>query len=225
MKVSDSWERRFLKASLSRCSISAPSGTGQRETGWNRCHDEVTHVLVPSIVLANSQLLCDTMTQTRKHSATSCLHFPLIFPAFSCEIEQIFARSNQNNPSQVCSSQEKVQSTWGFRLLHLCINPHTAEETADHAAVLYSEAKTIVQTSLHVTQAYRLHRSPVSRYVINYTYIDRNNIHYSWASQCQSYFPPFQDDEKILNNRPPQQTPAFQRSLLTLKRLKSELLS
>lgn len=68
-------------------------------------------------------------------------------------------------------------------------------------------------------------QSPVSRDVINYTYIDRNNIHYSWASQRQSYFPPFQHDEKILNNRPPLQTSAFQRRRLTLKRLKSELLS
>lgn len=68
-------------------------------------------------------------------------------------------------------------------------------------------------------------RSPVSRNVINYTYIDRNNIHYSWASQRQSYFPPFQHDEKILNNRPPSQTSAFQRSRLTLKGLKSKLLS
>ena len=87
------------------------------------------------------------------------------------------------------------------------------------------KTETIVQTSLHVTQAYRLHSSPVSGDVINYTYIDRNNIHYSWASQRQSYFPPFQHDEKILNNRPPLQTSAFQRSRLTLKRLKSKLLS
>lgn len=90
---------------------------------------------------------------------------------------------------------------------------------------LLFSAETIVQTSLHVTQAYRLQRSPVSRDVINYTYIDRNDIHYSCASQRQSYFPPFQHDEKILNNRPPLQTSAFQRRRLTLKRLKLELLS
>lgn len=92
-------------------------------------------------------------------------------------------------------------------------------------AVFYSETETIAQTSLHVTQDYRLHTSPVSRDVINYTYIDRNSIHYSWAAQRQRYFPPFQHDEKILNNSPHLQMSAFQRSRLTLKRLKSEPLS
>ncbi len=104
-------------------------------------------------------------------------------------------------------------------------HPHIGNCRSRGFCGLFSETETIVQTSLHVTQAYRLHRSPVSRDVINYTYIDRNNIHYSWVSQRQSYFPPFQHDEKILNNRPPLQTSAFQRSRLTLKRLKSELLS
>lgn len=56
--------------------------------------------------------------------------------------------------------------------------------------------------------------------VINYTYIDRNSIHYSWASHRQSYFPPSQKDEKILNNSTRLQTSAFQRRRLTLKRLK-----
>lgn len=123
-------------------------------------------------------------------------------------------------PSSSLSLKLSANATAAF---HLCNTP--TKQTADHVAVYYSDIETILQTSLHVTQDYRLQRSPVSRDVINYTYIDRNSIHYSWASQRQSYFPPFQHDEKILNNRPPLQTSAFQQSWLKLKRLKSELLS
>lgn len=161
------------------------------------------------------------MKQIHKHNTTSCLLF-LIFLAFPCEIEQIVAHSDQNN--HYCSHKvRKMTKVPGLLLAPPVHHPYTGN-CRSCGCLLYS-TETIVQTSLHVTQAYRLQRSPVSRDVINYTYIDRNDIHYSCASQRQSYFPPFQHDEKILNNRPPLQTSAFQWSWLTLKRLKLELLS
>lgn len=152
-------------------------------------------------------------TQWNRHVNTTllpvCTSFLLIFLCLS-----VWNRTN------ICSFRPKQSPLikWGKEGVY---HPRKGNCAKDN--VFYSE--TTLQTSLHVTQACRLHRSPVSRDVINYTYIDRNNIHYSWAPQRQTYFPPFQHDEKILNNRPPLQTSAFQRSRLTLKRLKSELLS
>lgn len=159
------------------------------------------------------------MKQIRKHPH---LLFLLICLAFPCEIEQTVAHSNQNNHPRSHKMRKMP------KVVELLLAPpvhHPYIGNCRSCSCLLFSTETIVQTSLHVTQAYRLQRSPVSRDVINYTYIDRNDIHYSCASQRQSYFPPFQHDEKILNNRPPLQTSAFQRSRLTLKRLKLELLS
>lgn len=143
------------------------------------------------------------MKQTHKYSGPSCLYFLLL--AFPCEIVQIFADSKQNNhpPPSPRSRKERGKQPKSSSAAACSTCVQHPQKDADRAAVSHSEAETAAQTSLHVTQDYRLHTSPVSRDVINYTYIDRNSIHYSWAAQRQRYFPPFEHDEKILNNSPP----------------------
>lgn len=103
-------------------------------------------------------------------------HFLLLFPPhFSC---LSCVKLNKYLPIQTttirhCSVRgEKGQGAEA-------VAPPVPPAHEKNCRSFHCEAETMVQTSLRVTQDYRLHRSPVSGALMNYTYIDRNSIHYS----------------------------------------------
>lgn len=145
-----------------------------------------------------------------KHNGTSCLCFLLIFHAFT--------RENWGN---IFPFRPKTISHWSMMLLFCTTCASTTHVqiciSLDCLSLRSTDKKyRPVSTSPKTTGSTEVQ---LVRDVINYTYIDRNCIHYSWTSQRQSYFPPSQNDEKILNNSTRLQTSAFHRRRLTLKRL------